>query len=99
MDAAQKFIKFFYQPKIMARFVEQAAITSPLKETPVDESKLDPLFVESNEILGDVEVALIHKVYIPPAVNENLLRVANETFLPGTTAETILAHMDEVYNT
>ena len=99
MDAAEKFIKFFYQPKIMARFVEQAAMTSPLKETPVDESKLDPLFVESNQILGDVEVALIHKVYIPPAVNENLLRVANETFLPGTTAETILAHMDEVYNT
>jgi multiple sugar transport system substrate-binding protein len=97
MDAAEKFIKFFYQPEIMARFVEQAAMTSPLKETPVDESKLDSLFVQSNKVLGDVEVALIHKVYIPPAADDNLRRVANETFVPGTSAETILTHMDEVY--
>jgi hypothetical protein len=97
MDAAEKFIKFFYQPEIMARFVEQAAMTSPLKETPVDESKLDALFVKSNQFLGDVEVALIHKVYVPPAVDENNRRVANEAFVPGTSAETILSHLDEVY--
>jgi hypothetical protein len=40
---------------------------------------------------------LIHKVYIPPAADDNLRRVANETFVPGTSAETILTHMDEVY--
>jgi multiple sugar transport system substrate-binding protein len=97
MDAAEKFVKYFYQPSIMKRFVEQAAMTSPLKSTPVDESKLDALFVKSNQFLSDVEVTLIHKVYIPPKVNENLLRVANETFVPGTTVETILANLDEVY--
>jgi len=97
MDAVEKFNKFFFQPEIMARFVEQAAMTSPLKETPVDESKLDALFVQSNQVLDDVEVALIHKVYVPPAADDNLRRVANETFVPGTSAETILTHLDEVY--
>jgi multiple sugar transport system substrate-binding protein len=98
LDAVEKFVKFFYQPKIMATFVEQAAMGSPLKETPVDESKLDALFIKANQYQGDVEVALIHKVYVPPAVDENLRRVASETYVPGTTAETILAHMDEAYN-
>ena len=97
MDSVEKFIKFFYQPEVMATFVEQAAMTSPLIDTPVDESKLDNLFVKSNQMLSDVEVSLIHKVYIPQAVNANLLRVANETYIPGTSAETILAHLDEVY--
>jgi multiple sugar transport system substrate-binding protein len=99
MDAAEKFVKFFYQPEIMRRFVEQAAMTSPLKETPVDESKLDPLFVQSTskQFIDDVEVALIHKVYVPVAGDENLRRVANEAWVPGTAADIILAHMDDVY--
>jgi hypothetical protein len=81
----------------MARFVEQAAMTSPLEETPVDESKLDPLFVQSTQFGDDVEVALIHKVYVPPEASDNLRRVANEAYLPGTSAETILTRLDEVY--
>jgi multiple sugar transport system substrate-binding protein len=97
MDAVEKFVKFFFQPEIMARFVEQAAMTSPLKETPVDESKLDPLFVQSVQFGDDVEVALIHKVYVPPEASDNLRRVANEAWVPGTSAETILEHLDEVY--
>jgi multiple sugar transport system substrate-binding protein len=97
MDAVEKFVKFFFQPEIMARFVEQAAMTSPLKETPVDESQLDALFVQSIQFGDDVEVALIHKVYVPPEASDNLRRVANEAYLPGTSAETILTRLDEVY--
>jgi ABC-type glycerol-3-phosphate transport system substrate-binding protein len=97
MDAVEKFVKFFFQPEIMGRFVEQAAMTSPLKETPVDESKLDPLFVQSIQFGDDVEVALIHKVYVPPEASDNLRRVANEAWIPGTSAETILTRLDEVY--
>ncbi len=41
MDAVEKFVKFFYQPEMIARFVEQAGMTSPLKESVVDESKLN----------------------------------------------------------
>lgn len=97
MDVVQKFVTFFYQPEIMARFVEQAAMTSPLKETLVDETKLDPLFVQSINFLGDVEVTKIHKVFVPPAASENIRRVANEAFVPGTSAKDILDHMDDVY--
>lgn len=97
MDTAENFVKFFFQPEIMASFVEQAAMTSPLKETPIDESKLDPLYVQSTKLGDTTEVTLIHKVYVPPAVGENLRRVANEAFVPGTSAETILANLDAVY--
>ncbi len=97
MDAVAKFIKFFYQPRIMARFVEVSAMTSPLIDTPVDESKLDPLFVQST-ILGNVtEVALIHKVYVPPAIDEDLRRAAREALVPNTSVDTILSNLDDVY--
>jgi multiple sugar transport system substrate-binding protein len=99
MDAVEKFVKFFYQPEVMATFVEQAGMTSPLKETPVDTSKLNPLFVQSTSkpFTDDVEVALIHKVYVPLTANDNLLRVANEAWVPGTSAATILANMDACF--
>ena len=98
MDAVEKFVKYFFQPETMARFVEQAAMTSPLLETPVDDSKLDALFVKSNQFMDDIEVALIHKVYVPAAASDNLRRVANEAYIPGTSAATIIAHLDEVYD-
>jgi hypothetical protein len=63
----------------------------------VDESQLDALFVKSVQLGDDVEVALIHNVYVPPEASDNLRRVANEAWVPGTSAETILTHLDEVY--
>jgi len=97
MDAVAKFIKFFYQPRIMARFVEVSAMTSPLIDTPVDESKLDPLFVQSTMLGNVTEVALIHKVYVPPAIDEDLRRAAREALVPNTSVDTILSNLDDVY--
>ena len=99
MDAVEKFMKFFFTPKVMATFVEQAAMGSPLKDTPVDTSKLNPLFVQANssEYQSSTEVALIHKIHVPLAVDANLRRVAREALVPGTSAATILANMDACY--
>ena len=47
MDAVKKFIQFFYKPEMIARFVEQAGMTPPMKDVPVDQAKLNPLFVQS----------------------------------------------------
>ena len=47
--------------------------------------------------MDDIEVALIHKVYVPAEASDNLRRVANESFIPGISAEEIITHMDEVY--
>jgi multiple sugar transport system substrate-binding protein len=99
LDAVEKFMKFFFTPKVMAMFVEQAAMGSPLKDTPVDSSKLNPLFLQANSSAyqSATEVALIHKVYVPTTVDANLRRVANEAWVPGTSAATILANMDASY--
>jgi hypothetical protein len=39
--------QFIYQPEVIARFVEQAGTTPPLKDVPVAEAELNPLFVQS----------------------------------------------------
>ena len=97
LDAVEKFIKFFFQSKMIARFVEQAGMTSPLKDTPVDEAKLNELFVQSIKISGTVENVEVPDVYVPPVIFEDFLKVANEAFLPGVTAEKIISSLDTVY--
>ena len=44
IDAVEKFIKFIFQPEMIARFVEQAGMNPSIKDVKVDESKLNPLF-------------------------------------------------------
>ncbi len=97
MDVVSNFIKLLYSPETMKNFVEQSAMTSPLIETPVDASKLNPLFVQSTTLSDISEVTMIQKVYVPKNADENIRRVANEAFVPGTPASVILANMDAVY--
>lgn len=96
MDAVEKFIKFFYQPEMIARLVEQAAMPSPLKETPVDESKLDPLFAQSLTLSG-VDVPLFWELDLPAQQKDPVVNVLKEGFLPGTTADYLITSLDEVY--
>ncbi len=97
MDAVEKFVKFFYQPEMIARFVEGAGMTSPLKETPVDESKLDPLFIQSMEFADDVEVAELPDLWVPPQVFDDVARTLSEAYVPGTSVETIITNLDAIY--
>jgi multiple sugar transport system substrate-binding protein len=95
IDAVEKFIKFLYQPEMIARFVEQAGMTPPLKDVPVDESKLNPLFVQSLSLAA--EVAMTPDDYLPPEVATDFGRISQEAFTPGTTAEKILADLTAAY--
>ena len=66
MDAVKKFVQFIYKPEMMARFVEQAGMTPPIKDVPVDQSKLNPLFVQSLKLTG--EVVMIPDLVMPAKV-------------------------------
>jgi multiple sugar transport system substrate-binding protein len=94
MDAVEEFVKFFYQPEMIARFVEQAGMTSPLKETPVDESKLNPLFAQSVRWGDSLESVEVMDLYIPSKAWEDLWKVTKKAYLPGVTAEEIVADFD-----
>jgi multiple sugar transport system substrate-binding protein len=94
IDAVEKFIKFFYQPEMIARFVEQAGMTSPLKETPVDESKLNALFVQSLKWGDSVEYIQVMDLYIPDKAWEDLWKLTKKAYLPGITAKEIVADFD-----
>ncbi len=85
MDAVKKFIQFIYKPEMMARFVEQAGMTPPLKDVPVDAAKLNPLFVQSLTL--PVEVAETPDFFLPPKVQPDFAKVSQEAFTPGTTAD------------
>ena len=95
MDAVKKFIQFLYQPAMIARFVEQAGMTPPLKDVPVDASKLNPLFVQSLNL--PAEVAMTPDLYMPAKVQPDFGRISQEAFTPGTTAEKILADLTDLY--
>ena len=70
MDAVKKFIQFLYKPEKIARFVEQAGMTPPLKDVPVDASKLNPLFVQS--LTMPVEIAMTPDDFFPSKVQAEL---------------------------
>jgi len=97
LDTVEKFVKFFYSQKTMGRFVMDAAMTSPLIDTPVDASKLDKLFVQSNEMLNRVDVTMIHKVYLPVAAGESVRRAANEAYISNMSAQKIIENFDKIY--
>jgi multiple sugar transport system substrate-binding protein len=97
MDAVEKFVKFFFQPEHIALFVEAAGMTSPLKETPVDESKLNPLFLQTIKWGDTVAYVDVVDPYIPGTAWEDFLKVTKEAFLPGTPADKIVADMDQTW--
>ncbi len=97
MDAVKKFIQFLYKPENLARFVEQAGMTPPLKDVPIDASKLNPLFVQS--LTMPVEVAMTPDDFYPPKVQAELGtgKLSQLAFTPGTTAKQILDALTALY--
>ena len=97
MDAIERFVKCFYRPENIAKFVEAAGMTSPLKETPIDESKLNPLFLQSTKWGDTVSFVDVVDPYIPGTAWEDLLKVTKEAFLPGTPPEKIIENIDAAW--
>jgi multiple sugar transport system substrate-binding protein len=95
LDAVKKFIQFFYQPEMIARLVEQAGMTPPLKDVPVDASKINMLFAQSLNM--PAEVAETPDMYMPPEVSSVLGPLTQKAFTPGVTTEEILAELVAAY--
>ncbi len=95
LDAVKKFIQFFYQPTIIERFVEQAGMTPPIKNVPVDQSKVNSLFAQS--LTMNVEVAETPDFFLPAKVQPNLQNVTQEAFTMGVSADKILADLTALW--
>jgi multiple sugar transport system substrate-binding protein len=95
LDAIRRFVQFIYQPEMIARFVEQAGMTPPLKDVPVDESALNSLFVQSLDM--PVDVVMTQDLVVPPAVAPEFERITKLAFVPGTTPEQILEELTAAY--
>ena len=97
LDAVEKFVKTFYEPANMARFVEEAAMVSPLKDTPIDQSKLAPLFIQSLKWGDSVSWVPPIDPYVPGTAWDDFTKVTAEAFLPGTKADKIAKDLEEVW--
>ena len=70
-------------------------MTPPLKNVPVDQTKLNPLFLQSLSM--QVEVAETPDFFLPAKVQPNFATVSQEAFTKGVTAEKILADLTALY--
>jgi hypothetical protein len=80
---------------MIARLVEQAGMTPPLKDVPVDASKINMLFAQSLNM--PAEVAETPDMYMPPEVSSVLGPLTQKAFTPGVTTEEILAELVAAY--
>jgi multiple sugar transport system substrate-binding protein len=95
LDAVQKFIQFIYKPEMIARFVEAAGMTPPIKNVTVDQTKVNPLFLQSLSM--QVEVAETPDFFLPAKVQPNFATVSQEAFTKGVSADKILADLTTLY--
>lgn len=96
LDAARKLVEFMYQGDMIARLVEQSSMPPPLKEVQVDESKLNPLFVQSLKLADKVTMMPAVQGQVPGAVRPDLLNMAKEAYL-DVTAQEILDAIQAAY--
>lgn len=94
--AVERFIKFFYQPALIGRFVTEAGMTPPLT-VEVDNSSLNPLFVQSLDLHNTLDLAMFTEQVIPGAVNAQFDVVVGKAYIPGTSARELLEEIDEIY--
>ena len=93
IDAVKKLIQFLYKPENIARFVITAGMPPPLKDVPIEESKLNSVFVQSLK-WGDS----LHYVSFPPsAPGVDTSQIGKDLWLPTTTAEQIVQGIDQAY--
>ncbi len=96
MDAMEKFTKYFYQGEMIAMFVEQSAMVSPLKETPVDMSLLDPLLAESGKIGNTDNFTIIRFFDDIFPTQADIWNIYAKAYIPGVTAQEIIDDLDSL---
>jgi multiple sugar transport system substrate-binding protein len=99
LDAVKKFIQFLYTPENMGKFVEAAGMISPLLVTTVDQSKLNPIILQSAKLSEKYDL-VSWPDYVPgtntPA-GVDYSQALNDAWLPTMTVEMIIQEMDQAY--
>lgn len=97
LDAVRKFIDFLYQPSVIAQFVSQTGMASPLADVDVSGSDLSPIMQESISYVKDVLLIAITDDYVDPKTFDALYKASAGAFIPGATPESIAAELDKIY--
>jgi multiple sugar transport system substrate-binding protein len=99
LDAVKKFVQFLFTPENMGKFVEQAGMISPLMETTVDETKLNPIVLQSAKLSGKYDL-VSWPAGLPGTVNPigvDYGQALRDAWLPTMTAEMIIHEIDQAY--
>jgi multiple sugar transport system substrate-binding protein len=98
MDAVRDLVRFIYQPENVAQLVEEAALVPPLKDVPIDEQVLHPVFTKQLALFDTVTITPPIASVVPGSVRPTVLNnVGPLAFVPGTTAEEIMDALQEAY--
>jgi multiple sugar transport system substrate-binding protein len=95
IEAVKKFVQFLYKPENMAKYVEQTAMIAALKDVPVDQSKVNPGC--TTPLSGNAQGLPNPNDILAAAIAQDFGRIYKEAFIPGTTAEQILADLTTAY--
>ena len=100
IEAVKEFIKFWYTPEQMARFEEEAGMTSPLKTSVADPEKLHPLFAQTLDFGDNYEYTpyTLYALY-PREINSELVTIMQQAYLSEIKAEEIISDIDAVFAT
>jgi multiple sugar transport system substrate-binding protein len=101
LAAVKAFITYFYQPKVLASFVQQAAILPGTAESvaqlPVNKKELDPLFLQASKLVPKTTPVALWDTYVPAAASAGFVRATSEAYTPGTSVSQIISDIKQAY--
>lgn len=95
MDAVEKFVRYFYQPENIVKFVEAAGMIPPVKDVKFDPAKLDRLFIEAIELQNSGNVTILPITTLPAGVSYN--PTITYAFSKGATAQATIQMLDKAF--
>lgn len=97
LAAIEPFVRYFYQPDVFVGFVNETGMVAPVKNLPVDGSKVPPLFADSLSLPETTDFAG-NPDLTPPDITAQWDQIANDAYIPGDMgAEEIVAALDALY--
>ena len=93
IDAVKKIVQCIYSPENIGNFVVEAGMPPPLKEVKIDETKLNPIFMQTLK-WGDK----YSYTSLPlGAAGVDTSQAFKDLWLPTTTADMIVKEIDQAY--
>jgi multiple sugar transport system substrate-binding protein len=94
LDGIKVFLDELFTPEQMAKF----DFESPVTGTPISET-LHPLFAEAAAVADGLDTPQIPDLNMPQAIYGDLYAVVQKAYIPGVSADEIVADLDALYAT